>query len=93
MDQVWHYTAGMFSFRSGETLFVNQAVWMTMIFAAVFAILAYSPRLEQWQVKLYGKKQSFINLIFMSLAAIVLFIISLSAITSSGFNPFIYFRF
>ncbi|HPE43649.1 MAG TPA: MBOAT family protein [Bacteroidales bacterium] len=93
MDQVWHYTAGMFSFRSGETLFVNQAVWMTMIFAAIFAILAYSPRLEQWQVKLYGKKQPFINLIFMSLAAIVLFIISLSAITSSGFNPFIYFRF
>ena len=93
MDQVWHYTAGMFSFRSGETRFVNQAVWMTMIFAAIFAILAYSPRLEQWQVKLYGKKQPFINLIFMSLAAIVLFIISLSAITSSGFNPFIYFRF
>jgi len=93
MDQVWQYTAGMFSFRAGETLYASQAVWMTMIFAAIFAILAYSPKLEQWQVKIYGKKQSFINLILMTIAAIVLFIISLSSITSSGFNPFIYFRF
>ncbi len=93
MDQVWQYTAGMFSFRAGQTLFVSQAVWMTMIFAALFAILAYSPKLEQWQVKLYGKNQSFINLIVMTISAVILFIISLSSITSSGFNPFIYFRF
>ncbi|MBG0783004.1 MAG: MBOAT family protein [Bacteroidales bacterium] len=93
MNQVWHYTAGMFSFRSGDTIFVSQAVWMTMIFAAIFALLAYAPQIEHWQVNIYGKKQPFRNLLLMTLASVILFIISLSAITSSGFNPFIYFRF
>ncbi len=93
MGQVGHYVAGMFSFRGGETLFVNKAVWMTMIFAALFAAVAYWPKAEKWQVKLYGKKQSFSTILLMTIASVVLFIISLSAITSSGFNPFIYFRF
>ncbi len=44
MDQLWHFVGGMFSFRGGETVFVNQSVWMTMLFAALFAALAYSPK-------------------------------------------------
>lgn len=93
MDQLWHFVGGMFSFRGGETVFVNQSVWMTMLFAAFFAALAYSPKIEGWQKKVYGKKQSFRAILLMVFASILLFIISLSAITSSGFNPFIYFRF
>jgi len=31
--------------------------------------------------------------VILSVMSIVLFIVSLSSITSSGFNPFIYFRF
>ncbi len=57
MDQLWHFVGGMFSFRGGgETVFVNQSVWMTMLFAAFFAALAYSPKIEGWQKKVYGKK-------------------------------------
>jgi len=41
----------------------------------------------------YARQQSFGTISLMTLLAIVLFIISLAAITSSGFNPFIYFRF
>ena len=93
MEQVWHYVAGMFSFRGGESLFVNKAVLITMILAAVIALTAYLPSVEKWQVQLYGKKQSFSTIVLMTIASVVLFIISLSAITSSGFNPFIYFRF
>lgn len=93
MEQVWHYVAGMFSFRGGESLFVNKAVLITMILAAVIALTAYLPSVEKWQIKLYGKQQSFSTIVLMTIASVVLFIISLSAITSSGFNPFIYFRF
>ncbi|MDA3944231.1 MAG: MBOAT family protein [Bacteroidetes bacterium] len=93
MEQVWQFTAGMFSFRGGETILASQAVWMTMLFAGLFAVLAYVPKLELWQMRLFSKKQSFLTIVWMTLASVVLFIISLSAITSSGFNPFIYFRF
>jgi hypothetical protein len=64
-----------------------------ILFGGFFGFIAYVPAVEQWQVRLFGKQQKFRNLILMTLAAIIFFILSLSSITSSGFNPFIYFRF
>ncbi|MCK9448392.1 MAG: MBOAT family protein [Bacteroidales bacterium] len=93
MEQVWHYTQGMFRFTSGDTIFVSREIWMTMAFAAVFSFWAYFPAVEQWQKKLLSKDQSFKSMMLMSLTAIILLILSLGSITSSGFNPFIYFRF
>lgn len=93
MVQVWDYTIGMFSFRSGNSLFVSREVWMTMVAAAVFGFLAYFPQVEKWQIKILAKEQRLKTMIWMTMAAIVFFVLSLGAITSSGFNPFIYFRF
>lgn len=93
MAQVWDFTAGMFSFRGGDTIYVSREVWVTMFFAAVFAFWAYAPLVEKWQSRLFDKEHKLSHLVVMTLLSIVFFIISLGAITSSGFNPFIYFRF
>jgi alginate O-acetyltransferase complex protein AlgI len=93
MDQVWHYTAGMFSFSGGEDILVSSEVWITMIFAAAFSFWAYFPVIEHWQAKLFGKQQRFWVLVIMTVISLFFLVISLGSITSSGFNPFIYFRF
>lgn len=93
MSQVWDFTAGMFSFRGGDTIFVSREVWMTMLFAAFFAFWAYAPVVEKMQDRLFSKSKRLRTLVLMTLASIILFVFSLGAITSSGFNPFIYFRF
>lgn len=93
IGQFWDYVTTMFSFKSGETLFVNNQVWTLLIVAFFLGCFAYFPKAENWQTRVYADKQKFGTFISMTLIAIVLFIFSLAAITSSGFNPFIYFRF
>ena len=93
MSQVSEFLPGMFGFGGNNHLPVSREVWMTMTFGGIFAFLAYIPGVEAWQQRLFSKDQSLRSLIFMALASIVLLVLSLGAITSSGFNPFIYFRF
>ena len=83
----------MFSFTGGPAVYISQKVWIILIFAAVFGFWGAFGKVEQWQTKLFAKKQQLSTLVMMTAASIVLFIVSLAAITSSGFNPFIYFRF
>lgn len=93
MDQVWQFCVGMFRFSSGESVFVSREVWMTMIFAAIFSFWAYFPAIERWQKSLFSKQHRLVSLLLMGLISLVWLILSLGSITSSGFNPFIYFRF
>ena len=74
-------------------MFVNNQVWTLLVIAAILGCFAYFPKVENWQMRVYNDNQKFSTFICITLIAIVLFIFSLSAITSSGFNPFIYFRF
>lgn len=93
LTQVWDYTMGMFSFRGGSNIFVSREVWLTMLMAALFGFMAYFPAVERWQEKILAKQQSLSTMAWMTLASVLFFVLSLAAITSSGFNPFIYFRF
>ncbi len=93
MTQVWDFTAGMFSFRGGDSIFVSREVWITMMVAAIFGFMAYFPSFEKWQQRLFDKQHSLRTLVVLTFASALFFILSLGAITSSGFNPFIYFRF
>jgi alginate O-acetyltransferase complex protein AlgI len=87
------FTARMFSFTPGSAVYISQKVWIILIIGSFFGFWAAFGNIEKWQMKLYAKKQKFSTMLVMTASAIVLFIISLAAITSSGFNPFIYFRF
>jgi hypothetical protein len=60
--------------------------------AAFFSFWGGFRRIEKWQEKLYGMPGN-AWLIGFSILAVFLFILSEAAITSTGFTPFIYFRF
>jgi alginate O-acetyltransferase complex protein AlgI len=68
-------------------------IWVILIGAVLFSFWAAIGRIENWQVKLFGSEHRMPAVGAMFAASVVLFVISLSAITSTGFNPFIYFRF
>ncbi len=93
MGQVSGYLQGMLGMDGSTHLPVSREVWMTMAFGGLFAFLAFVPGSEHWQKRLFAREQSLRTLIFMAISSVILLILSLGAITSSGFNPFIYFRF
>ncbi len=61
------------------------------IFFAFFTSLPIGQKISQFIFE--SDKYSFKNHIILTFVSLLLFIVSLSSITSSGFNPFIYFRF
>lgn len=87
------FTARMFSFTSGPALFISQKVWVILVIGVFFGFWGAFGRIEKWQHRLFEKNQRLSTMVLMTTMSIVLFVISLAAITSSGFNPFIYFRF
>ena len=84
----------MFSldFRQTEYYLDSKFFWI-MAVAIFFSFWGFSRKIETWQEKALSSVQKNRTLIIMFVLSILFFIISLSSITSSGFNPFIYFRF
>jgi len=84
----------MFSFAGGPAVYISQRVWVILIIGAFFGFWGTFGNNEKWQEKLLIlKNQKTSTLVLMTAASLLLFIISVASISSSGFNPFIYFRF
>ncbi|MEI6890454.1 MAG: MBOAT family O-acyltransferase [Bacteroidales bacterium] len=87
------YIRRMFAFKGGDNeLWLNPKFWTILCIAAVFSFIGYNKSVESWQNRIYDKPGNGI-IIGFSLLAMLLFLLSLSAITATGFSPFIYFRF
>ncbi|MEI7801877.1 MAG: hypothetical protein WCI97_04480, partial [Bacteroidota bacterium] len=84
----------MFSFQFSypEVIYSNRFEF-TMVLAILFSFAALSDKIAQWQWKGLNISNSNFILSGRVLLSISLFILALADITSSGFNPFIYFRF
>lgn len=84
----------MFSlnFQVVDFLFTPQFK-VLLVVSTVFSFWALVPGIEKWQMKIYAGTQSTGGLIAITVAALLLFIMGLSQVTATGFNPFIYFRF
>jgi alginate O-acetyltransferase complex protein AlgI len=93
ISAAFEYIGRMFSFRSGKNgIWLNPKFWTILIIAVLFSFWGGRKKIESWINRLYDTPKN-AAIITMSLLAILLFILSEAAITSSGFNPFIYFRF
>ncbi len=81
-----------FQFRYPEVIYSNRFEF-TMLLAIIFSFAALSDKMAQWQWN--GLNISNKNFILSGrvILSVALFILALADITSSGFNPFIYFRF
>jgi alginate O-acetyltransferase complex protein AlgI len=93
LDQAWFYIGRMFSFTAAENeIWLNPKFWTLFAIAAFFAFWGGFKSVEQWINRLYEKPGN-ATLILFSILGLLLFILSLATVTSSGFSPFIYFRF
>ncbi len=93
-NHAWKYLVRMWSFHFQPDEFALTAKFITLL-ALAFAgsFFALIPGIEKGQMRLFQPKHSPLGHLGLTLAALVLFVISLSVITSGGFSPFIYFRF
>lgn len=67
---------------------------LVVCFAILFAFLnSFKVGERMGEFMFERSNYTFKNHVLLSVMSLVLFIVSLSSITSSGFNPFIYFRF
>ena len=89
-----NYLGSMFSvdFRPAEIIF-GAKFYVILCLAVIFSFQGSIRGMEQWQEKVLSPERPKQSLVWMTAFSVIFFIISVSAITSTGFNPFIYFRF
>jgi len=93
LDFAWFYIRRMFQFvNMPNEIWLNAKFWTMLATAIFFSFWGGWKRIEAWSEKLFSSPGS-LTVILMILLAILLFILSEATITSSGFSPFIYFRF
>jgi alginate O-acetyltransferase complex protein AlgI len=93
LNDAWFYISRMFGFQDADNIvWLNPKFWTMLVLAALFSFGAVYPKATSAVEKLYlhpGNK----TIILFTVIAILLFILNEATITSTGFSPFIYFRF
>lgn len=93
LDYFHFYIRRMFSFVNAENeIWLNPKFWTMLVIAILFSFWGGFKKIDAWQEKLYSNPKNK-TIILFSILAMLLFILSEATITSSGFSPFIYFRF
>jgi len=93
LDQVLYYTKALFKFDFSD-YYVDQQFWTILIIAIIFSfstVFRKGLKIEKFVFfsESYSNKQS----LWMGFIVLLLLFLSVFSIVSSGFNPFIYFRF
>ena len=93
LDEAWFLIRRLFLFHGAENIvWLNPKFWTMLGFAILFSFWGGFKKIELWVEKLYFNPGNGLIITF-SVIAILLFVLSEATITSSGFSPFIYFRF
>lgn len=93
LGDFYFYLRRMFSFTTAENdIWLNPKFWTMLAMAAFFSFIGGRKKIEDWQNSLYDNPGN-ARIIGFSILSLLLFILSLATVTSSGFSPFIYFRF
>ncbi|MDY0142870.1 MAG: MBOAT family protein [Bacteroidales bacterium] len=93
MGFAFDFIEKLFNFTSGQIITPDTEFWTIFIIAVVFSFFtAIKPGLKIEQ-KVFYTDYTWTRYIIMGVLCMILLILSTASITSSGFNPFIYFRF
>ena len=93
LDEAWFFIRRLFLFQGGENMvWLNPKFWTMLAIAVLFSFWGGFKKIESWIDKLYFNPGNAL-MIVSAVIAILLFVLSEATITSSGFSPFIYFRF
>ncbi|MFC2107557.1 MBOAT family O-acyltransferase [Bacteroidota bacterium] len=94
ISYAWHYIERMFTFNTDVNhIYLDTKFFSILAIAIVFGFFGAIPGIEKWQQRLLAEKQKNYAIYIMVIFSIIFLVICISSITSSGFNPFIYFRF
>jgi alginate O-acetyltransferase complex protein AlgI len=94
IDHIKYYFTRLFDFHFRPTdLYFDTRFIVMLAFAVLFSFFGAFGAVEKWQEKVYSSDQKNHNVIFLCVFGIFLFVICSAGVVSSGFNPFIYFRF
>ncbi len=83
----------MFSFQDGAHIEIGLEYYFYLSLSVLFAFVTLSKIGIKWQQKIYFDQYELKRHYYVFGGSLLLLCISLSMITSAGFNPFIYFRF
>jgi alginate O-acetyltransferase complex protein AlgI len=84
----------MFTFQDFTTkLQLDSKFWVIMIVATIFSFSSATAIGKSIENKIYTEKYNKSTYYVMTGICLVLLLVSISNVVSSGFNPFIYFRF
>lgn len=94
LHQASDYLTKMFSFKveSSSFYFLNDFKFI-LIAVFIFCFAAANKRIQQFQTRLYEPSMNLLPLSFRSIFALAFLILCIGHISSSDFNPFIYFAF
>lgn len=94
LHDVKHYLKAMFFLHHGVagSFFEPQFEW-TLVIAIIFPFFCLFKPGERIQHYVYFGSPRVTGHYMLTIGALLLFVLSLSYVTASGYNPFIYFRF
>ena len=88
------FISKLFTFHSPALgIQITRSFYVLFLVAVFFSFWSVSSSIEKFQLQFYNYLGATYQWLSFSLVAIVLLFISIIEITSSSFNPFIYFRF
>jgi len=94
MGDIKQYFQKLFDFSSFSLPETIPSYVFILVLALFFSFLCAFKFGKKWELFVFGKDNySFGSHLALGFVSAMLFLFSLSSITSSGFNPFIYFRF
>lgn len=94
VDIAQTYFGNMLSFDFiNDSVYFDKKFYFILTLATFFSFWGGWNNIEQWQKKLFQQNKGLKSIIVMFCVSIILLVICVGSITSSGFNPFIYFRF
>ena len=90
----WLYLERMFAFEPAPSpVYLDLKFFVILGIATFFSFWGGFQAIEKWQKKLFNTEQRNITIYGMFVFSVIFLILCLASITSTGFNPFIYFRF
>lgn len=93
IDYFYFFIRRMFSFQSlSNNVWLDIKFWIMLGIAVFFSFWGGLRGIENWQKKLFTEPGSRL-LITFAILAILLFVLCETTISTTGFSPFIYFRF
>ncbi len=88
------YIGRMFAFDGfGEHLYFDLEVRTMLVLGGIFGLIAAFGNIEKWWMDFLNNEKKTGILLSMTAFGVLLTMLCIASITSSGFNPFIYFRF